>query len=186
MEISSLLNKSEEEDVNRQVNSWTRPNSTHLPIRNAPTSHRPPQSRRTEQSRRHSVSQPIQTLSRASSFHEKREGRPAYPREHEAFIWYQKDDLDLEWNVVAARYRTQFGVTRNKGGLQCKYYRIREGCGAPPVRRSRKGRRDPHEDPVHYGVVRCSEMRYSWMLPHHQRYPAPPPRPQVRGLNGLS
>ncbi len=151
MEIPSLLNQAVEESVENTGNNASSPlDPMALAFRERKVTMNVPQAVVVAPPPRQALSLSRQPLGNAAtSTQQKREGRPAYPREHAAFIWYQKDDLDCEWNEVAMRYRSQFGTLRKKSGLQCKYYRIREGCGAPPVRPSRKGGRDPHEDPVH-------------------------------------
>lgn len=108
----------------------------------------------------------------AADSDQRRAGRPAYTLEHAVYLWYHRDDLNLEWNEVVQRFVSHFGE-RRLSGIQCKYYRIRDHHNAPAVRASRRGSRDRSRDPVPYGVVWCSDYRYSWMLPHHQRFPAP-------------
>lgn len=102
---------------------------------------------------------------------ERRAGRPPYVLEHEAFIWYHRDDFDLGWDDIVPIFERQFRVQRNKQGMQCKYYRVRNEYRAPPVREARRGGRDPWQDPVAYGAIACSDLRYPWMLPRHRDYP---------------
>ena len=151
MDITSLLNDAVEEPIMNQGNNpSSRPDPIALAFRERKLAMSVTEVPATATARCRTSSQSRQPSgSGATASQERREGRPAYPREHAAFLWYQKDDLDCDWDEVTMRYRTQFGTMRRKNGLQCKYYRIRGEIGAPPVRPSRKGGRDPHQDPIH-------------------------------------
>lgn len=49
---------------------------------------------------------------------------PAYTPEEMLFTWYHRTDLKLDWDVVEYLYNKCFNRwPRQKGGLQCKFYR---------------------------------------------------------------
>ena len=91
----------------------------------------------------------------------RRDARPFYSAEEAAFIWYHRDDLDLNWDAITERYEQQgFPFRRVKAGLICEYYRFRRSWNAPEVRHVRARPRYHLHDPVYYGVVSLTNLRY--------------------------
>jgi hypothetical protein len=57
-------------------------------------------------------------------------------------IWYHRTDLGLAWDDVEQRFSEYFGEKREKGGLQCKFYRTIGDAGVEKVReQTNSGRR---------------------------------------------
>jgi len=185
MDITTILNDSDDEPgVSGEPREPSQPRPTQLAIRITmshltaaqTTGLQSMQSRRpmTAEAEHGQPRRQTEVDAEGTDSDQRRAGRPAYTLEHAVYLWYHRDDLNLEWNEVVQRFVSHFGE-RRLSGIQCKYYRIRDHHNAPPVRASRRGNRDRSQDPVPYGVVWCSDYRYPWMLPHHQRFPAPRP-----------
>ena len=90
---------------------------------------------------------------------DRREARPPYNLEEKAFIWYNKDDLDQDWDAVTDLYKQRF-PRREKAGLQCQYYRFRKENGAPEVRDVRASHDARQYNPVPHGIVYLTRIRY--------------------------
>lgn len=102
--------------------------------------------------------------------------RPKYTPEQGLFIWYHRTDLCEAWDVVISEFKVQFKEAREKGGLQCKFYRMLDQYGVQKVRLQKKVVGD---DPKHrfigaYGVIQRTSERFRWMRIHHQNTPALP------------
>ena len=95
----------------------------------------------------------------SGSVPDRREARPPYSPEQKAFIWYHKDDLDHDWDAVTDEYKQRF-PRREKTGLQCQYYRFRDQYSALDVRQVRASPHVRQQDPVPYGVVYLTDIRY--------------------------
>lgn len=102
-----------------------------------------------------------------------RQSRPKYPKEEELFIWYMRIDLRLSWDKIETLFNAQFPASRERGGLQCKFYRVLKEWGVDKVRDQNLHSRDPEKDPQTgtYGVIKRTNMRFQWMKPEHQRMP---------------
>lgn len=91
---------------------------------------------------------------------ERRTFRPTYSEEEIDFIWYHRVDLGWEWNEILRAFNFQFPdrITREVGGIQCKYYRHLENNGLPQVRR--RVRTASIEE---YGMRAHTGRWYPWM-----------------------
>lgn len=72
---------------------------------------------------------------------ESRGARLAYSEEAVHFLWFCKVDLEMNWSEIQKAYQRQFPHEERSSlqGLQCKYYRVREGERIPSERRRAKG-----------------------------------------------
>ena len=97
----------------------------------------------------------------------RRDFRPAYTKEECDFIWYWRDDLRMEWNLVKAAYDQHFADRKRIGlqGLQCKYYRHLADMNIAPIRERDRKSASPTES---YGLVGRTERRYWWMRDEHR------------------
>ncbi|KIW73353.1 hypothetical protein PV04_01482 [Phialophora macrospora] len=87
-----------------------------------------------------------------------------YNPEQAYFIWYNRTDLGQGWDEVEHRFEIQFGETRKKGGLQCKFYRVLGIHGVEKVREQTKTGHKRRGDRVgKFGVVQRTAKRFSWM-----------------------
>ena len=90
--------------------------------------------------------------------------RPKYTIEQVYFIWYHRTDLGEPWDEVLEAYRMQFAEQREKGGLQCKFYRLLEDHKVEKVRAQTRSASDSPRDKVgRYGVVQRTTKRFKWM-----------------------
>ncbi|KAI4207490.1 MAG: hypothetical protein LQ346_000535 [Caloplaca aetnensis] len=89
---------------------------------------------------------------------ERRSFRPTYSEEEIDFIWYYRVDLRWEWEDIHSAFKYQFPDSREKGGIQCKYYRHLENYGFPKVRK-----RDRTAAVEHYGMRANTGRWYPWM-----------------------
>ena len=90
-----------------------------------------------------------------------RQFRPPYSDEEIHFIWYHRIDLGYEWSDITRAYNAQFPQRQRDGfgGIQCKYYRLREAYNIPKVRL-----RDRSSSPVEaYGMHSTTGLLYPWM-----------------------
>ena len=106
--------------------------------------------------------------------------RPMYTREQLFFIWYFRTDLAKSWDQVRSAYNVQFPDQREKGGLQCKFYRVLKDHQVERVRAQTRSSLETAKDNVtgRYGVVQRTNERYRWMRDEHLRTP---PLPQFQG-----
>ena len=87
-----------------------------------------------------------------------REPRPKYTPEQCFYIWYLYKDVDLDWAATVRAFNSMFGrPLRNKGGLQCKFYRTLEEFGVPKVRQ--QGRSASEGSTARYGVLERTNYR---------------------------
>ncbi len=107
--------------------------------------------------------------------------RPKYTIEQVYFIWYHRTDLVEPWDQVLAEYELQFEQHRNKGGLQCKFYRLLDDHKVEKVRAQTRSASDSPSDRVgKYGVIQRTNKRFKWMRYEHIRAR---PLPQFSGEN---
>ena len=100
----------------------------------------------------------------------RRDSRPPYTDEEQAFLWYHRVDLDNNWDTVKQLYRLQF-PERSTGGLQCRFYRTLEAQGCPAVRNRTSGRRQRDRHEPRFGVIEWTTWRYPWMRLEHIHQP---------------
>lgn len=106
-----------------------------------------------------------------------REPRPPYSQEEIIFVWYRRTDLAQDWEHVVRDFNLQFPRRgqRNKGGLQCRFYRT---LGIYHVAKVREQTRRKNQGYVgEFGVVERTNLRFGWMEPRHQNVL---PLPQFR------
>ena len=119
-------------------------------------------SRRPSPSQPHSSRRRMSTMSpRTSGTRAPRQFRPPYSDEEVHFIWYHRIDLGYEWSDITRAYNAQFPQRQREGfgGIQCKYYRLRDAYNIPKVRlRNRSS--SPAET---YGMQTTTGLRYPWM-----------------------
>lgn len=99
--------------------------------------------------------------SRNSATRAPRQFRPPYSDEEIHFIWYHRIDLGYEWSDITRAYNAQFPQRQREGfgGIQCKYYRLREAYNIPRVRL-----RNRSSSPVNaYGMQSTTGLSYPWM-----------------------
>ena len=90
-----------------------------------------------------------------------RQFRPPYSDEEVHFIWYHRIDLGYEWSDITRAYNAQFPQRQREGfgGIQCKYYRLRDAYNIPKVRL-----RDRSSSPAEaYGMRSTTGLSYPWM-----------------------
>lgn len=106
--------------------------------------------------------------------------RPKYQDEQIFFIWYHRTDLSLAWDEVLYRYREQFQQSREKTGLQCKFYRLLGDWGVEKVREQVRNSQRSNGDSIGaYGVIQRTWHRFPWMrLEHIGQKPLPQFRDQ--------
>ena len=101
------------------------------------------------------------TSSRTPMARAPRQFRPPYSDEEIHFIWYHRIDLGYEWSDITRAYNAQFPQRQREGfgGIQCKYYRLRDAYNIPRVRN-----RDRSNSPAGaYGMRKTTGLRYPWM-----------------------
>ncbi|KAL9639646.1 MAG: hypothetical protein Q9164_000802 [Protoblastenia rupestris] len=104
-------------------------------------------------SSRSSMSPDVQARSRAF--------RPAYNDEMANFIWFLKVDLGRQWDDILIEYNRQFPEdTRDKGGLQCKFYRHIKKYNIPQTRFQQRNTNGSSR----FGTLANTRRRYPWML----------------------
>ena len=87
-----------------------------------------------------------------------------YSLEQVYFIWYHRTDLQQSWDEVERAFYRHFGDKREKGGLQCRFYRTLEEQKVEKVReQARSGRRRRGDMVGKYGVVQRTTERFPWM-----------------------
>ncbi len=99
--------------------------------------------------------------SRSSAARAPRQFRPPYSDEEVHFIWYHRIDLGYEWSDITRAYNAQFPLRQREGfgGIQCKYYRLRDAYNIPRVRH-----RDRSTSPAEaYGMRTTTGLSYPWM-----------------------
>ena len=103
-----------------------------------------------------------------------RDPRPAYSQEEILFVWYRRTDLGQDWEEVVQDFNFQFpGRTqRNKGGLQCRFYRTLDLYRVAKVRE--QARRKNQGFVGEFGVVERTNLRFPWMERRHQTLPPLP------------
>ena len=93
--------------------------------------------------------------------------RPAYEQDQSDFVWFHRVDLGWSWQDTEAAFHEQYPGERNKGGLQCKYYRVRDANGIPKCRAADKAADDSQK----HGMWVKAGRRYPWMEPYAARLP---------------
>ncbi|KAI9678902.1 MAG: hypothetical protein M1829_001887 [Trizodia sp. TS-e1964] len=92
---------------------------------------------------------------------QRRESRPKYFAEEDAYIWFCRDDRSLTWEQVKTEFNRKFPRRKREGlqGIQGRYYRVLKAAGAKKVRdRERGGSRRP------YGLRQnTAGLHYDWM-----------------------
>ena len=119
-------------------------------------------SRRPSPDQSHSGRRRTSTMSpRTSGTRAPRQFRPPYSDEEVHFIWYHRIDLGYEWSDITRAYNAQFPQRQREGfgGIQCKYYRLRDAYNIPKVR-LRNRSTSPAET---YGMQTTTGLRYPWM-----------------------
>ncbi|ETI28166.1 hypothetical protein G647_00615 [Cladophialophora carrionii CBS 160.54] len=87
-----------------------------------------------------------------------------YAAEQAYWIWYHRTDLGEGWDEVEQKFDIQFGESRKKGGLQCKFYRLLDIHGVEKVRKQTKSGHKRRGNRVgKFGVVQRTTRRYAWM-----------------------
>ena len=101
------------------------------------------------------------TSSRSSVTRAPRQFRPPYSEEEIHFIWYHRIDLGYEWSDIARAYNAQFPQRQREGfgGIQCKYYRLREAYNIPRVRLRNRSSFSENA----YGMQSTTGLSYPWM-----------------------
>ena len=99
--------------------------------------------------------------SRSSAARAPRQFRPPYSDEEVHFIWYHRIDLGYEWSDITRAYNAQFPLRQREGfgGIQCKYYRLRDAYNIPRVRHRNRST-SPAET---YGMRTTTGLSYPWM-----------------------
>ncbi|EXJ64233.1 hypothetical protein A1O7_00569, partial [Cladophialophora yegresii CBS 114405] len=87
-----------------------------------------------------------------------------YDSEQSYWIWYHRTDLGEAWDEIEQKFDLQFGESRKKGGLQCKFYRVLETHGVEKVRaQTRSAHKRLGFKVGKFGVVQRTTKRYTWM-----------------------
>jgi hypothetical protein len=98
--------------------------------------------------------------------------RRKYQQEQSFFIWYHRVDLGLSWNQTMDAYEQHWHEQREKGGLQCKFYRILDQHKVLKVREQNKTDRRARKATLpqgrNFGMLGVTDKKYHWMLPQHQ------------------
>ncbi|KIW15190.1 hypothetical protein PV08_05235 [Exophiala spinifera] len=93
--------------------------------------------------------------------------REKYTEEKMFFVWYHRVDLDMPWDKVTNAYNCFFPEDRNKGGLQCRFYRALNQYNVKKIREQARHGRITGGEIEKFGVLDCTNRRFTWMLPHH-------------------
>ena len=96
--------------------------------------------------------------------------RHRYAMEEYYFIWYHRIDLAWPWDRIEEKFRRVFPISRNRGGLQCKLYRILEDHGIRISEQNRSTRRrgSDLEYTTRVNFMDFFDIRFGWMvLEHH-------------------
>jgi hypothetical protein len=102
------------------------------------------------------------SASSSSASTRRRESRKKYEGEQGYFIWYHRTDLQQCWDEVERKFDAHFGQNREKGGLQCKFYRILREHNVPKVReQGRPGQANAGVSK--FGVMQQTNARFKWM-----------------------
>lgn len=87
-----------------------------------------------------------------------------YTREQEHFIWYHRTDLHMPWDQVELEYKQYFEHEREKGGLQCKYYRVLDFYRVEKVRQQTKWGQVIGKAKIgKYGLLATVKCSYPWI-----------------------
>lgn len=87
-----------------------------------------------------------------------------YTQEQEHFIWYHRTDLHMPWDQVELEYKQYFHHDREKGGLQCKYYRVLDYYNVEKVRQqTRCGQVIGKAKIGKYGLLATVKCNYPWI-----------------------
>ncbi|KAK6366863.1 hypothetical protein LTS17_010414 [Exophiala oligosperma] len=103
--------------------------------------------------------------------------REKYTEEKMFFVWYHRVDLDMSWDEVTNAYNRFFPEDRRKGGLQCRFYRALDQYNVKKVRQQARFGRIRGGLIEKFGVLDCTDRRFTWMLPEHL---VDPGRPVIR------
>lgn len=148
--------------------TWTAPVGTPAQTKMSPPQRRQPRQRRSPPSPSRRPPAP-------------RAARLTYTLEQLCFVWYHRTDLAEAWDEVLAAYKVQFCQQREKGGLQCRFYRLLKDNRVETVRAQRRSASDSPTDRVgRYGVVQRTNKRFRWMKDEHF---CAPPLPRFRGMS---
>lgn len=123
-------------------------------------------------SRRHNsicgsgASLPKQTASNGGA---RRDSRPDYTEEEAMYVWYHRIDLNWGWDDLLRHFNHRFNATRDKPGLQCKFYRTLERNGMSNGEQVREQIRSSGGNSEvrrrQYGLIARRAERYPWMVP---------------------
>ena len=107
---------------------------------------------------------------------ESRGFRPPYTLEQQHFLWFFIIDLNRSWDETLRQFgRTFPSEVRNKGGLQCKFYRVLSDEGLQKRDLNKKERQADVKrmtgDPDRYGFWLRKRIRYPWMHDYASRLP---------------
>ena len=86
-------------------------------------------------------------------------------------MWYHRVDLGRQWDRVREKWNRWFEVDREKGGLQCKLYRILDDHGVPRMREQNRASQRRGSDVEYIWRVNFMDffdVRYPWMLLEHR------------------
>ena len=87
--------------------------------------------------------------------------RPTYGYEQVMFLWFHDIDLNMRWDDVVNLFKAMWpGDPREKGGMQCKLYRVLEQYNIPKKRQQLLG---PDGNRRAYGMWARQGHRYPWM-----------------------
>ncbi|KAL6249883.1 hypothetical protein RBB50_003739 [Rhinocladiella similis] len=100
--------------------------------------------------------------------------REKYTEEKMFFVWYHRVDLDMPWDKVTDAYNCFFPEDRRKGGLQCRFYRALDQYNVQKIRQQARHGRIRGGLIEKFGVLDCTNRRFTWMLPEHLADPGVP------------
>ncbi|KEF58032.1 uncharacterized protein A1O9_05955 [Exophiala aquamarina CBS 119918] len=161
MKISSILNDSDDEQYESSSTSCSSesspsPSSSTLSptISTLSLSSSPPGTKRTQRKRARQDSRPKKSRGACHK----------YTREQEHFIWYHRTDLHMPWDQVEHEYKQYFNHDREKGGLQCKYYRVLNSYNVEKVRQQTKWGQVIGKAKIgKYGLLATVKCNYPWI-----------------------
>lgn len=93
----------------------------------------------------------------------RKEYRRPYTEEQVMWLWFFKIDVQMKWDDVLEKYNVDWPKDqREKGGTQCKFYRLAAQYGLPKMRQM-KG--SPKYIAHRYGMWPMMRRSYRWMDP---------------------
>ncbi|KIW99655.1 uncharacterized protein Z518_11068 [Rhinocladiella mackenziei CBS 650.93] len=100
----------------------------------------------------------------------RRRAQKKYGDERAYWIWYNRIDLNRSWDILTNDYCHVWNEKREKGGLQCKFYRLLGEHRILKVRKQMAKKRKGY--PVErFGMVERTNLRFPWMLDRHRQQP---------------